>query len=501
VTTVVSVPKSNGLNRRALRSLAFVGVVFALLLGALAGGGAGIAAGAVAVALAGAIVMTIGYLHRPFLVVIAVWAFLLVQNTIASALGKTSGSGGVINKLENPLILFLLLLTVAFGRRRVHGRWLVYGPGAAFLFVGLVSAVAHHVPVSTALLGAWLGIKLWVLLTISMRLPWDEVALRQIIRLILGAAIVVALLTFVDFVAPSAFRAALHLPSASDVRVGLESARSIFANPALLASFMFLSLCVLIARMSFVRRRSDIVWAAALAVAAVLSLRFKAVVGVLVAFGIIWVLRPRNLGKAIGPKVVILALAAVAVGGVGYAVASRQVTQYTTTETPRNRMTQVSIEIAQREFPLGVGFGRYGSAASSYPYRYSPVYNQYGFWMINGLDAANPAYLHDTSWATVIGETGALGWFAYAAGLVVLFFAMALQARNDRQPWYAQMISLAATATIVAFLVDSAGRPALFDAFTCMSVALVVGPALALGRRSSARAEPPLALERIFTSA
>jgi hypothetical protein len=475
-----------------------IAIAIAIAVGAVGGMSDGLGAAIVAAAFVGALAITLGYIHRPFATVAAVWVFLLVQNTIASALGKTSSSGSAINKLENPIILLLLVLTIVFGEKRVHGRWLIYLPGGFFLLAGLLSAAIHHVPITTAFLGAWLGIKFWVVLVITSKLPWTEAAIDQIVRIIIAGALLVAAGTFLDFVAPGPFRALLHLPAGSDVRVGLQSARSIFANPALLASFMFLSLCLLIARMSFQRRRMDIVYAAALAVASVLSLRFKAVVGVLVAFGLIWVLRPRNLGKAIGPRVVLLALALAAVGGVGYAVASRQVTQYTTTETPRNRMTQVSVEIAQANFPLGVGFGRYGSAPSSFPYRYSPVYNQYGFWMINGLDESNPAFVHDTSWATVIGETGALGWLAYAGGLVALFAALMLQSRNERQVWYAQMMSIAGAATIVAFLVDSAGRPALFDMFTCLSVALVVGPALALGRRTSSHPELPPAIQRFF---
>jgi hypothetical protein len=490
---------SGGASPQALNRVTIVAVGFAVLIGAVAGV-SGIAGAVIAVGLVGAVVMTIAFVHRPFIVVLGVWMFLLVQNTIAVSLGKSGGAGGAVNKLENPIILLLLLLSLVFGERAVHGRMLVYLPAGVFLLAGLASDFAHHVPISTALLGAWLGAKLWVLLFITMRLPWNEHEVMRIVTVIIRFATVVAALTFIDFVAPHAFRAALHLPSESDVRVGLESARSIFANPALLASFMFMSLCLLLARMSFVRKRTDIFCAASLAVAAVLSLRFKAVVGVLAAFAIIWVLRPRNLGRAIGPKVVILLVAGIAVGGVGYAVANKQVNEYTTTETPRNRMTQVALQLAKHDIPLGEGFGRYGSAPSSFPYRYSPVYNKVGFWAINGLDAANPAYLHDTSWATVIGETGALGWLGYAGGLVLLLVSLILQSRNEEQAWYAQMLSIAGAATVVALLVDSAGRPALFDAFTCMSVALIVGPALVLGRRTSTRSPLPPSIERIFGS-
>ena len=84
----------------------------------------------------------------------------------------------------------------------------------------------------------------------------------------------------------------------------------------------------------------------------------------------------------------------------------------------------------------------------------------------------------------------------------MLLLVLALQARNDDQSRVAQMVSLAGVATLVAFLFDSAGRPALFDAFTCFSVGLVIAPALALGHLPrGSRPELPGVVERILAPA
>ena len=491
-----------GLNDRGLRVLAVVGIVIGLLVGAVAGATDGIGGAAIAVGLVGAVGVTIAYIHRPFWVVIGFWLFLLLQDSIAAALGKAGGAGGLVSKAENPVIALLLILTVLFGQRRPRGRRFLFVPAAIYLFAGFASAAAHHVPISILMLGAWLGVKAWSLFIIALYLPWDEAAVHRILGVIVKVAIPVALLTFVDFFAPGPFRAALGLPTTSDVRLGIQAARSIFPNPALLSSFMFLSLCLLVARIAYTRKRFDIAWAAALTLAAILSLRLKAVVGIATAFAIVVTFRPRALSKAIGPRIILLLVAGVVVVGIGFGIASRQVSTYTSTETPRNRLTGTAVKVAEADFPLGVGFGHFGSAPSAPPYPYSPVYNTYGFWLINGLDKSNPAYLHDTSWATIIGETGALGWIGYAGGLVALLIVLAMQARNDEQSRAAQMASLAGVATIVAFLFDSAGRPALFDAFTCLSVGLVIAPALALGRLpQGSRPEQPDVVERILAPA
>jgi hypothetical protein len=196
---------------------------------------------------------------------------------------------------------------------------------------------------------------------------------------------------------------------------------------------------------------------------------------------------------------VLLLLAGASVGGIAYGVASRQVSTYTSTVTPRNRLDSTSLKIAIADFPLGAGFGRFGSVSSGPPgFAYSPVYDHYGFNLIPGLNRAKPTYLHDTSWATIIGETGTIGWLFYVGGLALLMAVLGLQAGNEGQPRAAQLASLAGVATLVAFMFDSAGRPALFDSFTCLSVALVVCPAIALGRLPGPRSDLPDDAKRLL---
>jgi hypothetical protein len=162
-------------------------------------------------------------------------------------------------------------------------------------------------------------------------------------------------------------------------------------------------------------------------------------------------------------------------------IIDRQVTTYTTTEPPRNRLLRTSLLVARDHFPLGAGFGRFGSAAAVAPYPYSPVYDDYGFWNVPGLSRDKPDFLRDTSWPAVIGETGFAGWLFYAGGPLALIITMLRRARNFDQDERTQFVALAALVTLVALLFDSAGRPALFDAFTVLSVGLFVGPALAMG--------------------
>ena len=93
-----------GLSTRGLHRLVAVGILVVLGVGAVVGLSNGIGGAAIAVGLAGAIVITITYIHRPFWVVMGFWFFLLLQDTIAAALGKGGGAGGLVAKAENPMI-------------------------------------------------------------------------------------------------------------------------------------------------------------------------------------------------------------------------------------------------------------------------------------------------------------------------------------------------------------------------------------------------------------
>ncbi len=73
----------------------------------------------------------------------------------------------------------------------------------------------------------------------------------------------------------------------------------------------------------------------------------------------------------------------------------------------RGTMTMGGFDVANRYFPLGAGFGTYGtSAAVNY---YSPLYVELGFKKVYGLGYANTNYATDTFWPAIFGEFGYIG--------------------------------------------------------------------------------------------
>ena len=73
----------------------------------------------------------------------------------------------------------------------------------------------------------------------------------------------------------------------------------------------------------------------------------------------------------------------------------------------RYQLFRKSFEIARDYFPLGSGFGTFGTQASR-DY-YSSIYNRYGLSTIYGLNPEHPAFVTDQYWFGIIGQFGVIG--------------------------------------------------------------------------------------------
>lgn len=99
-------------------------------------------------------------------------------------------------------------------------------------------------------------------------------------------------------------------------------------------------------------------------------------------------------------------------------VASSTLDEYYGNElSARYTLTMDSIEIANENAPIGLGFAAFGSAAAvSY---YSPVYIGLGYMARYGLGYGSTSYLTDTFWPVLFGEFGYFGTLAFA-GIIFL---------------------------------------------------------------------------------
>jgi len=177
--------------------------------------------------------------------------------------------------------------------------------------------------------------------------------------------------------------------------------------------------------------------------------------------------------------VLIGSLVIVAVYSLEGNVITKQFSTYASSETTaRARLYSTGEQIAANNFPLGAGFGRY----ASYPSRlyYSPVYYQYKLSRVYGLSPTYTAFIDDTSWPSVIGETGYGGFIIYVAGLVILIIAAIRRLRTTvvELKW----LPLAGLCAIAVLIVDSLGDPSLFSWLATATLSMILAPMLVLTR-------------------
>ncbi|WP_455493760.1 hypothetical protein [Eubacterium sp.] len=84
-------------------------------------------------------------------------------------------------------------------------------------------------------------------------------------------------------------------------------------------------------------------------------------------------------------------------------------------DSARNILTRDSLTLSKQFFPLGTGFGTYGSSMAAQ--HYSKLYYTLGYNRIYKMNEYDTAYLSDTFWPIVIAQTGWLG-------LISFFFAL-----------------------------------------------------------------------------
>ena len=96
----------------------------------------------------------------------------------------------------------------------------------------------------------------------------------------------------------------------------------------------------------------------------------------------------------------------------------------------RGTLYKVGIQIANDFFPLGSGFGTYGSEISRIIY--SPLYYKYNMSNIYGFSSEHHGFLTDAQWASIIGETGWIGISIYILMIILLTLVIVKTAEGTR---------------------------------------------------------------------
>lgn len=156
-------------------------------------------------------------------------------------------------------------------------------------------------------------------------------------------------------------------------------------------------------------------------------------------------------------------------GIIAIVVALPQIEYYFSDETDsaRQALMVTSIKIADDYFPLGTGFGTFGSFASGQ--NYSGVYELYGIENVYGIRQENAAFIADNFWPMILGQFGYLGFVLYAICLLILFIDIQKRFSIENRNLYIAKISC------LAYLLISSVAESAFVNSIAIPLALIIG--------------------------
>lgn len=436
---------------------------------------------AIVLGLGGALVLGAVYATRRFETLICLWVFFLLQPLLAGVIGEHNSLGQLVRTVDVPMLAVVGLVGFAcILRDRASARWPLLLGGLAVLTCGLASDLASGAPVKQIAVGIAFSLKLFLLLAAGLAVPWTPQLGRRVLRIILAGALVAAVAGILDFASGGAFRGLFAEHHVKAPRLGLVAAGGLFRDVAVLGTFMLIAFTILLGTSWRENRIGRVTQLVLVALAALSSLRLKAIVGIPTAALALAVTSKRarsRLWIVLALSVLLMASAGSLITG----IVSQQVEKYSSSVLPRQRLQDVSYEIAEDHLPLGVGFGRFGSGPSVWKGEYSPVYSRYGLTKYYGFAPTDKvSYALDAPWASLLGETGVAGLLSYLVALVAIGVILV---RRTRLSAPRSEFAAIGFAVLVVVLVDSVSQPTLFDSFLMLTTALVLGPALRLGDR------------------
>lgn len=164
-------------------------------------------------------------------------------------------------------------------------------------------------------------------------------------------------------------------------------------------------------------------------------------------------------------KINVLYLMPIAI--VGLVLGWEQLVFYFTTDTQaRSMLLRYSIVTMKDYFPLGSGFGTYGSDIAKT--HYSVLYERYGFLDVYGIGKVHTDYLNDNYWPMIMGQFGVIGTILVVAILFLLYKRMIDAVIKNKYLYFS-------TLCMMGFLVVSSIASKSYSEFSMIPIFLLHG--------------------------
>lgn len=360
----------------------------------------------------------------------------------------------------------VLLAFASFSTRRfVTDRRLVYLPGlpwfGLFIAMGVLSGVANRVAFGTMSEAMLLILKGLIFAFALAQLRWTVRDLQFLAKIGAVAVIFFALTGVINLVAPGVWSSLISGDAPVTAVMGVPALSGPFQHPAAFSRFCAVLAIALISYGLIVRASvGNAILLLVTGGLAVLTFQVKTIIGLGATVGLLLL----RYGR---PVMWVAVLCVVPLIGVVivpplYELIAGDFEVYVVQDSARSALTLGSLSVAAHYFPLGAGFGRYGSYTAGATY--SPEYVELGFTHIYGLGRGDAGmFLNDTQWPAILGESGWLGAAFFAAGIVAIFVSLC-RPTSAAEPTLVKWLRVTGIGWLLVLLIESVAAPVFVSA-------------------------------------
>lgn len=359
-----------------------------------------------------------------------------------------------------------IIACVGLACRLIPGRrWTVGFEPLLFLYVlfGLAGCVLQSVQPQAAVLGdVFLNLKFFFAIFLGYFVSRELSAAAFCFLSNLARVLTASLTTLI------LFNAVAHIYPGQEYRFGFQIPKLFFSHSENLAGAQLILLALGMIG-GFRRTIWEGFWFLMAVLNIALTLRYKALAAAVFAIMLVCVVMRR--GRRFSKWNYLLLLIVIT------PIAWEQIILYFgSASTARGALTLTSLEVASDYFPLGTGFGSFGSYMSRV--YYSPIYYSYGLNKIYGLMNLSGAdlFISDTFWPMVLGQTGVLGMFCYIGTLVVIY-------RKIEGLFCHNKVMYATALLLLVYLLIQSSASAAFVSPVSVSAGVIIGVAIGCGQK------------------
>lgn len=194
-----------------------------------------------------------------------------------------------------------------------------------------------------------------------------------------------------------------------DYRFGIKSQQLFFSHPTYLASNAILFIIILNSLRDNFSKNNIYIYMLGFVV--IMTMRIKALV-FLALYAISYFVINRNK-KIKSYHIIIILITGICIS---YNKINEQLIM--NDDYARTVLLKTSVDIAKDHFPIGSGFGTYGSNVSSK--NYSNIYYKYGIGNTYGIREGEAYFISDTFWPMILGQFGVIGLILFISILILI---------------------------------------------------------------------------------